>query len=354
MRRPTPPDALLRAPARASSFITLTALSALLSCAQEPDSPASLAPWIESPLEPWPERLSQLGVYPDPERLEAPIKRALRYEPRYPLWTNGSAKLRHLILPAQGQIDNRGAQWSLPVGSVLLKTFSYPASGKDRPIETRLMRRDARGWDYAVYLWDEDGQDARRLDLRRAVEVPVELDQTRFMHAVPNRLECRACHESSQEWTLGLSALQLDASSEAAQTLWAQGRLMAAPAPPLQLDEDPETAWVKGYMVGNCVHCHNGQQHSTNSTYSLMPQDLLDAVILQPTQGNASAAGTRVIPADPDRSVLYQAMRGDDPEGLDERDPELKPMPPLGVQRPDAQAIERLRRWIQALPPSPQ
>lgn len=115
-----------------------------------------------------------------------------------------------------------------------------------------------------------------------------------------------------------------------------------APNFPLwSLHENEETHFVMGYMVGNCVGCHNGENLSDNSSFSLEPGVFLQNTLNKETEDSASAAGVRIPPGDPENSVLYQALISDD-DAADE-----KPMPPLGVQVPDSAAIERIREWIQ-------
>jgi hypothetical protein len=55
-------------------------------------------------------------------------------------------------------------------------------------------------------------------------------------------------------------------------------------------------------------------------------------------------AGMRVQPGAPEQSSLFLAMS--DAQCI----AELEPMPPIGVQRRDEQAIDLLRDWITALP----
>ena len=80
------------------------------------------------------------------------------------------------MLPLGAQIDNAPEQpWDFPVGTLLFKTFSFfEASGQTRPTETRLMRRMEDGdWDYGVWLWNEAGDDADLLEIKKTLPVTV-------------------------------------------------------------------------------------------------------------------------------------------------------------------------------------
>ncbi len=319
-------------------------------CGTSEDDPpkqvvATLGDWFDEPLQDFPDDLSGFGLYSSMDTLDVPGSRVITYSPRYPLWSNSSIKTRHIVLPEGMSIDNSEEHWTFPVGSVVFKTFSYPKNTDDealRHIETRVLRRTEDGWEYGSYLWDEQGEDAVKLDMKRSVAVPVELGTgASFDHKVPNKLECRSCHEASPEIPLGLRTAQLsEEHMEMDGEIPLQNPL---PTSLTTLDDDPETAWVKGYMLGNCVHCHNGSEQNSNSTYDLSPDVFLSQTIERETEGNASAIGVRIVPGDPEASVLYRAMRGAQEEL------EIKEMPPVGVQHRDESSIERLGDWIKNL-----
>lgn len=313
---------------------------------------------LRQPLGPLPELLSQTGLFPLAPDLSAPAQ-AVVYAPRYPLWTNGSDKLRHLVLPQGATLDTSDPeQWAYPPGTLLFKTFSYrDALGQPRHIETRLLRRSQEGWDYGVYQWNQGSTDATLLDLRQPVEVTLENgDQGTLTHEIPSKIQCRKCHESANSdsedsFVLGLSAMQaspLEPGLPSSLDQLTELGLLSEPVEPAApvYHEDPDTQAVMAYMVGNCVHCHNGGVGGSRS-FDLRPAVFLENTLNEPTDSSAFAVGTRVVPGDPAQSLLYQAVRGDSSvEGV-------KDMPPAGVQLRDAQAIELLERWILALPTEP-
>jgi hypothetical protein len=308
-----------------------------------------------------PESISELGLYADPSERAQVHPRAQRYSPAQPLWSSGSQKERHIVLPEGAAVDSSDGQaWSFPVGTLLLKTFSYPDPEQPsglRAIETRVLRREAEGFSYAVYLWSDDGSAAELLDLSRTRAVPVELEGELFEHVVPARLDCRKCHESQAVPVLGFDELGLDAPldpaplesapSESAPTqlesFLQAGLLSHPPASPPQVitHDDPQTERVLSYLEGNCTHCHNGGDRAS-AAFDLRHPVALANLIDQQTQGDA-LSGVRVVSGQPDQSALFLAFSRADIDGI-------QPMPPVGVDRVDQAALELFESWIASLP----
>jgi len=344
----------MRSPFNLSPFISAALIrfafctAFCASCGPDGDEasrpPAELGVWFQTPTAELPEKLSTLGLFPDSGEFEVVPDGVLAYQPAYPLWSNGSLKYRHVVLPEGSTIDTTEDVWQYPVGTILFKTFVFETAQGIQPVETRLIRKLESGWDYAVFLWDDDGLDATRIDLVRPVDVPVlTADGESFTHSVPNKYQCRMCHEAGDHMILGLNPRQLaSAAGDPLNTWYEAGHLSKLPETPAPIEGDELTRQVKEYALGNCVNCHNGSG-APNSAYSLFPSDFIANTVGQPTQGNASAAGVRVVPGHPEQSILYLALLGN------EENQEVKPMPPLGVQVRDAQAIAAFRAWIDDL-----
>ena len=328
--------------------------------AVETDAPTeapSMAPFLDGAA--LPAALSELGLYPVAGDLETVAAEAVVYAPVWPLWSNGFAKHRYVAVPPGTAIDTADDEaWVVPVGTLMFKTFtgedaSFP--GGHRPLETRVLRKTEDNVEYAVYLWDADGLDATLLDMKAPlpVEAPDGAGGT-FEHVIPSKLQCRKCHESHPQRVLGIRARQLvDAAADEPEAelaaLVEAGVLAraedAAPAPAVDHD-DPLTRDVLGYLLSNCVHCHNGSD-GPSSSYDLAPAVALEVLIDQPTEHIASADGIRVVPGDPEASVLWQAMTGEDNAA------EAKPMPPVGVQVVDQDGLELVAAWILSLAEEP-
>lgn len=288
----------------------------------------------------FPATLSEVGLYANQATRE-PSKRAVPYTPRAPLWSNGLEKERFLVVPTGETIDATDSVWAFPKNTLFFKTFF----GEDGPVETRILRTTEGEPEFATYLWD--GDEAFLLNGDRSVEVEVALGDTNTPHEIPSTRSCQQCHESAASAVLGFGPLQLSGQTTdtAAQVerLVNAGVISAEPELDESLDGFEGTELqVLGYFAGNCVHCHNGTG-GIASSFDLSPKVAFDAVIDHETESSASAAGVRVVSGDARASILFQAVSGETDN------PEVKSMPPVGVQRRDQASIEVLRTWIDAL-----
>jgi len=316
---------------------------------QEPPLLPAAGSLLAEPLAAFPETFEGVGLYPFAPDLDRVPQGALLYEPAWPLYSNGSSKARYLFLPAGERIDNSSQPWVFPVGTLIFKTFSFDEGDGPRAVETRVLRRAAEDWEYAAYRWRDDGGDADLLALKIPEPVAVSAPEP-FEHLVPNRLQCRKCHESAPSRVLGLGDIGLseppaDGGPSQLEAFAAAGLFtVAPPAAPDRIEHpDATTRSVLGYLQGNCTHCHNGGDEG-DAAFDMRHAVALENIIDHPTESSASAAGIRVVPGAPEESILFLAFSG---EGSD---PEIKDMPPVGVQLRDAAAAEMLRAWIESLP----
>ena len=305
-------------------------------------------------LQAFPDSLSETGLYPDTADRGAWSPLVSLFEPAHALWTNGSDKQRFVSLPVGATVDTSQQDWVFPVGVIFFKTFSYRALNSDSlPIETRALRLTEDGWEYAVYLWDDEGMEAELLDGSIPVKVAVNHQGEEFEHEVPSTLQCRMCHESQEPRVIGFDELRLnaplsgDTASVDAVTQLVQlaedGILSELPVAPDEIvHEDQVTESVLGYFQGNCVHCHNGS-FGAASAFDLDHSVALGNIIGVETTSEL-VSGIRVTPGIPDESGLFLAV------SRNSADTTAQPMPPIGVQRVDEVAVDMIRRWILALP----
>jgi hypothetical protein len=292
--------------------------------------------WFDQPEADLPAEFSGFGTFDGSEIRRADVVRA--YEPRFPLWSAGAEKSRAVALPSGASIDTTGSVWVVPTGAVFFKTFYW----EDAPVETRVMRRLADDWEFAAYLWDRDGADAERLEMRRSTPVEVSWEGQVFEHRVPNENDCRKCHEPTEGMILAFDELQLSTQVDTLHELGIVSNPLGSTPRELPAGSELERE-VLGGMVGNCVNCHNGSDHD-QSSFDLAPEVAFENLIGEETASSAAAAGVRVVPGEPSESMMYLAISGTSD------DPEIKEMPPVGLELRDEAWVSRVSEWIEELP----
>jgi hypothetical protein len=322
-----------------------------------PDA-AGAASLVTNPTGALPMSLGDTGLFPSFPDLSKTHPRALLFEPRYPLYSNGLDKLRHVVLPEGQKVDtsNREA-WEFPVGTLFFKTFSFkdPAmGGKERPVETRLIRRiggtgtRTEQWEFQVYEWSEDGTTATLLNIRTPKDREVVVGGQKITHQIPARLDCRKCHIANFTTIIGFDELRLNgplggaAKTQLQEIIDRQWLSMPPPAPHAQIvDSNPRRKWIREYMHANCGHCHNGGTTAEEITrvFDLREKAFVTNTVNRMTEGR-TRSGIRILPMKPDESILFLAV------SRETSDPELNRMPLVGVQVPDKDAVTKLREWI--------
>jgi hypothetical protein len=327
---------------------------------------------LDNPTGPLPRDLEDAGLFPAFPDLSTVTSRAFRFEPRYSLYSNGLDKVRYLVLPSGEQIDTSVRdRWNFPVGTLLFKTFSFKdpaAGGKERPVETRLIRRLADSgdltdvqWDFQVYQWNESGTAATLVDIRRMIPREINADGETFTHNIPSIKQCWNCHLANKTMVIGFDELRLNvrvgvAAETQLEQVIAKKWLTSPPAAPflgITGGRDPLETSVMEYLHANCVHCHNGEQmaQQPGARYPQLDlnwDQLIKSTVGVQTMSVGTASGIRVVPGDPAKSMLLLAMKAiADPTA----NTEVKPMPTVGVDRMDQKAVDTIERWIETLAP---
>jgi uncharacterized repeat protein (TIGR03806 family) len=310
--------------------------------------------------------LSDYGLFLDPGARE-PGPALTRYDLNTPLYSDDAAKVRYVFTPAGKAARYRpDGVLDFPVGSVLVKTFAFPADMRrpDRDIrflETRLLIHKASGWVALPYVWNE-AQTQARLSLiganldARWIDGAGALQQVAW--AVPNKNQCKGCHALDEAVTpIGPKARNLNGltvqngQSTPQLPLWvARGHLDRAPedAPRVARFDDPSApldARARAYLDVNCGHCHNPRGPASNSGLSLTietqdPHAL--GVFKRPV---ATGRGTgdfqfSIKPGAPEQSILLHRMQSAEPGVM---------MPELGRTRTHGAGVTLIQEWIAAM-----
>lgn len=260
------------------------------------------------------------------------------------LWSEGAKKRRYIGLPdGAGMTLGGNGAWVAPAGTILIKQFDLETTPGNpatrRPIETRfLVNVAAVGWQGFTYRWNAPGTNATLLnDGAFTFTWPMD-DGSQHAHLYPSRAHCRSCHDSSMGPLLGVRSEQLarwfDYDGVIADQLATLSALGVAPVssatPFLSAHEPGETAErrMRGYMAGNCAHCHN--------PLYLNIKDLRYTTPLAQTR-----LCETITPGSPSTSRAYQLVT-------------TRPgMPALGTLAVDPLAEQLLATWITSMTSCP-
>ena len=326
---------------------------------------------IGEPVPDPPALLSEVGAFVDLASL-AVHDAAVPYD-LVPFWSDGANKHRWIFLPNDGSHDqpeerigfSETANWSFPVGTVLMKHFELPLDESDSSATARLETRFlVHGEDFAwygvTYRWRDDESDAdllpgvgtRTLDVRLASGDTVQQTWT-----FPSRSQCRTCHTVAAGGALGPRTHQLNREVVYPRTGRADNQLHTWSAlgmldPPLAPDElpgllaaarlDDPTASLeqraRSWLDANCSNCHrpeagNRAGFDARFTTPLASQNLVWGEVLDPL-GLPDAY--LIHPGSPFSSVVFHRAAAVGAEG----------MPPLAKARADTEALAILAAWI--------
>jgi hypothetical protein len=336
-----------------------------------------------------PQLLSAYGFFRDAGARE-PVAGVTPYDLNTPLYSDGALKFRYVYVPPGAQARyNPDGVFDFPVGTVLIKTFAFAADMR-RPtenvrfLETRLLIRRADGWIALPYVWNEAQTEARLSPI--GAQIPVSFtdedgDAINLDWAVPNRNQCKGCHDLAGELTpIGPNARNLNRSmtyptvviggaqdappvggrdnnpiiieGETAPQLdvWRRLGMLDAlpgsgvPSVPQAYDASSGTLEqrARAYLDVNCAHCHNPQGPAHTSGLDLrwsQHEPIQWGVLKRPVAAGRGSAGYQfaIEPGHPERSILLYRMESADPGVM---------MPETGRQLVDDRGVALMRQWI--------
>ncbi len=320
-----------------------------------------------------PDNLSEWNLFVD-EAAQAPGPRTVPYEVISPLFSDYAAKRRFIYVPEGKTIAYAEEDvWTLPEGSVLVKTFSYPfdmrapAAG-ERLLETRLLVFTAGGMVPHTYIWNDAQTEAVRKVAGASLDtawVDAEGAQVQNRYSVPNTNQCFDCHGKREVATaLALRTRQLDREhvydgvvQNQIDHLHATGLLDRAPEPPDQrqrlvdpFSDAPLELRARSYLDSNCAPCHREEAGNASSSGMWLdwPRTAPDqnpvtwGVCKRPTSAGGATCGRSadIVPGDPEGSIYLCRMESTEPKVQ---------MPPLGRNLVHQEGVTLLGDWIAAL-----
>ena len=312
----------------------------------------------------------------------------LPYDLLTPLFSDYALKLRTVWMPpGTSAIYNSREVFDFPVGTIITKTFYYPRDPDNvdavlrtdadvhgfgdntfdlnavRLIETRLLVRQASGWDALPYVWNSEQSDAslqltgaiQRLRMRDSNELSK--PAVEFAYIVPNRNECASCHAVDQNegqlHPIGPASRHLDKTfthyregPDAQLAHWvARGILSDLPSARMASSLTGTEQQARAYLDVNCGHCHQPGGSADTSGLFLHAAEtslLKMGVCKPPVAAGRGTGGHRysIVPGAPDESILLFRMNSKE---LDIQ------MPEVGRSLVHAEGVSLVRNWIEQL-----
>jgi uncharacterized repeat protein (TIGR03806 family) len=343
---------------------------------------------VEVPLGTPPDSLSAWNLIRQRDGILEYNTRTLAYDLNTPLFSDYAQKDRAIYVPEGSAASFREAGvFDMPVGTTLLKTFSFPADLRAptddvRRIETRVLVRTGSGWRAWPYIWNDDQDDAV-LEVEGGVQTISLIDksgqETSFPYLVPQRNQCADCHELDHPEdgkgivpigptarNLHRPALMVDDGANQLEVLAREGLLSGLPdvnavAPATDwaafaaggLDgrpyEDLDRA-ARDYLDVNCASCHNPRGVNGITSQLFLNWDNTDRFHLGVCKKPGSAAkgtGGRtwdIMPGDADASILFYRVQTEDVGSM---------MPEIGRSLAHTEGVDLLKVWIDGMPDAP-
>jgi uncharacterized repeat protein (TIGR03806 family) len=327
-----------------------------------------------------PEALSGFGLFaggPNASGQLAPVTGTMPYALTTTLFSDYALKSRTLTIPAGKKATYEAeAVLDLPVGSILTKTFAFPADLRQpdrdvRVVETRVLVHQPSGWEAYPYVWNAEQTEASLAPGGRVLPVHfIDLAGAPqdFSYLVPSRNQCQQCHhvlddQGRQEMRpIGPKARYLNRENviegvRQNQLTWlaSTGRLEGLPADPPRAPDafDPATGSLdsraRTYLDINCAHCHNIHGTAGITSRLFLQHDMEDPFSLGVCKRPGSAGGDvggefDVVPGDHTQSILWYRVHTSESG---------KMMPQIGRALTHVEGAQLLADWIDAMPSHP-
>ena len=308
------------------------------------------------------ERLAEYCFFEGPIAEQRPRDGVVPYEVNARLYSDGTHKRRFIVLPPGETITfEETDRWDYPRGTIIIKTFLAEGNAQlgRRVLETRLLTREGDGrWRPQTYLWDEDQRAARRHLIGAKIELqPAGFDEP-FTYQVPNKNQCKNCHGQDRVLEpLGPRTRQLNGVSSITGQPQNQLERMAAlgmfdreigpvdqleSIPDYRDDSAPLHERALAYLEANCGHCHNpdGSGGTSGLHLEFHGTEGIDYGVCRRPVAAGGASGDLsydIDPGKPERSILLQRMKS--------QDPEVK-MPELPLRTVDPEGVAIVEQWI--------
>ena len=318
------------------------------------------------------EKLSQYGLFAGDPKAQVPAAGVIPYDLNSALFSDYAEKFRFVKLPAETPAAYHATDsFAFPVGTVIAKTFAYPADARDpskgrRLIETRILKREPDGWVGLPYIWNAAQTDAT-LDVAGDTVDVSWIDRggrdRKNNYIIPNVNQCKDCHKAGETVTpIGPKARHLNRDfayregTENQLAHWSRiGALAGAPAPQqaprLAAWDDPKTGTLddraRAWLEINCAHCHSpsGPARTTGLDLTAAQRNPAAIGVNKPPVAAGIGSGGRmydIVPGRPDESILAYRIASTHPGVM---------MPELGKRLVHEEGVALVRDWIATMAP---
>ena len=312
-----------------------------------------------------PKLLSEYGFFRNTKD-QITVPGVLPYELITSLFSDYADKHRFVYVP-EGMIAayQKNSVFSFPIGSVLIKTFSYEpvnnqTSGRHL-IETRLLIRKDTGWDALTYVWDEEGQEASLALAGKTVRanyISKEGSQLDIRYRVPNKNQCKECHlENESIVPIGPKPRNLNRDYNYFEGTmnqlekWMEVKFLESYPEKINSVVDfldtskPINERARAYLDINCGHCHSPDGSASNSglyLHLLENREKQLGVFKGPVATGRGSGGLdySIVPGHPDESILLYRMISDAPDIM---------MPESGRSVMHKEAVDLIYQWIEGM-----
>jgi uncharacterized repeat protein (TIGR03806 family) len=352
---------------------TLLATVMLAGCGTSPESAQMEKPAADVEPSGTPAKLSAYRLFDGDPKDQRPAPGVIPYDLNSPLFTDYAEKFRFIKLPDGTSATYNGDEPpTFPEGTVIAKTFAYPAdmrrpSQGRRLIETRILRREPEGWAAYPYVWNAEQTEAVLDVAGGTVDVAwIHFDGSKRTnnYIIPNTNQCKGCHKIGDALTpIGPRPRQLNRDYRYEDKVenqlehWSKrGVLTGAPAsagvPRLAVWDDPTTGSVdaraRAWLEINCAHCHSPEGPARNSGLDLRStqQNPTSYGIFKPPVAAGIGSGGRsfdIVPGHPESSILTYRIASTHPGIM---------MPELGKRLVHEEGVRLVEEWIRGITPT--
>ena len=294
---------------------------------------------------------------------QIPMENVFPYVLHSALFSDYADKHRFVYVP-QGKkakfVPNQ--VYDFPVGSALVKTFSYPQAlnGNRMLLETRLLLNQESGWAAHTYVWNKEQTEAYLKVTgytHESMMYYLDGEKKYVNYRVPNQNQCKECHlKKGAIMPIGPKSRNLNFSIQYQKKLanqisyWMEKEIVENHVP-LDLivnwsdEAAPLTAKARAYLDINCGHCHmpGGSADTTGLNLNLTEiEDRKIGIYKKPVAAGRASEGMRfsIVPGKPNESILLHRMDSLDPGVM---------MPESGRKLTHSEGVALINDWIISL-----